>query len=512
LQPTEKYQKKKIMVEKEKNRAPVVVVMGHVDHGKSSILEAIKDLKITGKESGGITQHIGAYEIDHNSKKITFLDTPGHEAFSSMRSRGARVADIAVLVVAADDGVKAQTKEAILHIKKAELPMIVAINKIDKAEADPNRVAQELAESEVYLESIGGKVPVVLVSAKTKENIGELLEMILLIAEIEDLKADSSLPATGVIVESQLDPLKGSTATVIIEQGTLKRGDVISSSTTLGKVKNLEDFQGEPIDEVGPSMPAIVYGFVDVPLISDEFKVFSDIKSANNYVKEKSAEKESEKRSVTIGEESINIVLKADFLGSLEAIESMMSEIPQERISLNILKSDVGEISEVDVNLAKSSNATIFGFRVKKSPQVEIIAERDQVKILTFDIIYELIEKVREVMEKSITPKIERIDLGEAKVLALFFHGKDHQIIGCKVVQGEIKRGAEIEIYRDEAESGEKKLIGKGKIKGIKRGAREVESEKSGEECGIFYMGDAKIEEGDIIHAYVMKKEEIEGI
>ena len=437
------------MVEKEKNRAPVVVVMGHVDHGKSSILEAIKDLKITGKESGGITQHIGAYEIDHNSKKITFLDTPGHEAFSSMRSRGARVADIAVLVVAADDGVKAQTKEAILHIKKAELPMIVAINKIDKAEADPNRVAQELAESEVYLESIGGKVPVVLVSAKTKENIGELLEMILLIAEIEDLKADSSLPATGVIVESQLDPLKGSTATVIIEQGTLKRGDVISSSTTLGKVKNLEDFQGEPIDEVGPSMPAIVYGFVDVPLISDEFKVFSDIKSANNYVKEKSAEKESEKRSVTIGEESINIVLKADFLGSLEAIESMMSEIPQERISLNILKSDVGEISEVDVNLAKSSNATIFGFRVKKSPQVEIIAERDQVKILTFDIIYELIEKVREVMEKSITPKIERIDLGEAKVLALFFHGKDHQIIGCKVVQGEIKRGAEIEIYRD---------------------------------------------------------------
>ncbi len=492
-------------------RPPVVVIMGHVDHGKSSILEAIKDLKITGKESGGITQHIGAYEIDHQSKKITFLDTPGHEAFSSMRSRGARVADIAVLVVAADDGVKTQTKEAIAHIKKAEVPMIVAINKIDKPEADPDKITQQLASEEVYLESIGGKTPSVAVSAKTKENINELLEMILLISEMEDLKADISLPASGIIIESQLDSLKGPIATAIVETGILKKGDVIATSSVVGKVKSISDFQGNLINEVLPSMPAIVYGFTNVPSVGDKFKSFSDVQLANNFVKEKQSGKDDLKKDIVSSVETINIIIKADFLGSLEAIERMISEIPQERIALNILKLEVGDISENDVKMSKTANAIIFGFRVKKMPQVDLIIERDGVTVLIFDVIYELIEKIRKVMEMAITPRIERSDLGKIKVLTLFFHEKKHQILGCKVLEGEIKRGAELEVMRLNFENKEEQ-IGKGKIKEIRRGPKEIEKIGQGEECGISYEGDVKVEEGDILVAYLMEKEKIVGI
>ncbi len=493
-------------------RPPVVVVMGHVDHGKSSILEAIKDLKITGKESGGITQHIGAYEIDHQSKKITFLDTPGHEAFSSMRSRGARVADVAVLVVAADDGVKTQTKEAINHINKSGIPMIVAINKIDKPEADPEKTTQQLSAEEVYLESIGGKTPSVAVSAKTKQNIGELLEMILLISEMEDLEADTSLPATGIIVESQLDSLKGTMATVIVEKGTLKKGDFIATSSVTGKVKNLENFQNELIEKVLPSMPAVVYGFDNVPAVGDEFKVFNDSQSVINFVKEKRSEREEKKKSIISGVENINIIIKADFLGSLEAVKDMISEIPQERMALNILKSEVGDINESDIKLAKSAGAIIFGFRVKKAAQTEVMIERDDVKVLIFDIIYELIETTRKIMERAITPRIERVDLGKAKVLALFFHEKKHQILGCKILDGELKRGAELEVMRLNLDDGEEEQIGKGKIKAIKRGTKETEKVGQGEECGISYEGDIKVEEGDVLHAYIMEKEKIEGI
>jgi len=503
------------MNEKKENiitRPPVVVIMGHVDHGKSSILEAIKDLKITGAESGGITQHIGAYEIDHQSKKITFLDTPGHEAFSSMRSRGARVADIAVLVIAADDGVKTQTKEAIAHIKKAGIPMIVAINKIDKPEADPDKITQQLSSEEIYLESIGGKTPSVAVSAKTKKNINELLEIILLISEMEDLKADTSLPASGIIVESQLDSLKGPTATVIVEAGTLRKGDIVATSSTVGKIKNLGDFQGDPIDEVLPSMPAIVYGFTDVPSVGDEFKSFPNTQSANEFVKEKRLEKGELKREVVSGVEMINIIIKTDFLGSLEAIEGMISEIPQERIALKILKSEVGDINESDVKMAKSTDAVIFGFRVKKMPQIELIIERDNVKVLIFDVIYELIEKMRKVMEMAITPRIERVNLGKAKVLVLFFHEKDHQILGCKVLEGEIRRGAELEVMRIHSENKEEEQIGKGRVKKIKRGTKETEKIERGEECGISYEGDVKVEEGDVLVAYLMEKEKIGGV
>lgn len=493
-------------------RPPVVVVMGHVDHGKSSILEAIKDFKITKKEAGGITQHIGAYEIEHKSKKITFLDTPGHEAFSAMRSRGARVADITVLVVAADDGVKTQTKEAIAHAKKAGTPIIVAINKIDKPEADSNRVIQELSAEEVYLESIGGEIPSVLVSAKTKENIGDLIEMILLMAEMESLQADMSLAPSGIIVESHLDHLKGPTTTIIVENGVLKKGDIVTTRSVLGRIKKIEDFQGNPIEEVTPSMPAIVYGFEDIPMVGDEFRSFDNTSLAKEFIKEKSLEKVDKNKDINPDAEVVNVIFKADFLGSLEAIEGMIAEIPQERMAVKIIKSEIGNINESDIILAKSSNAIIFGFRVKVASQAKAIVERDKVVVLVFDVIYEFIEKIRKVMERAITPRIERIELGKAKVLALFFDGKGHQIVGCKIIQGEVKRGAEIEILRSNSETEEEEKVGKGRAKGIKRGTKDVEKIDQGEECGISYEGSIKVEEGDTLQFYLMETEKIEGI
>jgi len=494
------------------SRPPVVVILGHVDHGKSSILEAIKDLKITKKESGGITQHIGAYEVEHQNKKITFLDTPGHEAFSSMRSRGSSVADIAILVVAADDGVKSQTKEAISHIKEAKIPVIVAINKIDKPEADPNRVAQQLAEAEIYLESIGGKVPGVFVSAKTGENIGDLLEMILLVAEMEKLEVDITIPSDGTIIESHLDSLRGPVATVITKNGILKKGDIVATTFTLGRVKNLEDFQKNRIESALPSTPVIIYGFESMPLVGSEFKVFPNNEEARQFVESsQSLKKEIQIKNNTV-EKVINIILKADFFGSLEAIEGMVTTLPQERIALKILKSEVGDINESDVKLAKSTEAIIFGFKVKTTTQIESIIERESVNLFIFDIIYKLIDKIKEIMEAAIVPRIERVELGKCKVLALFFHEKNHQIIGCKILQGEIKKEAELEVMRIVPENGEETKIGSGKIKKIKIGNREVDKANQGEECGISYEGNIKIEEGDLLQAYIMKKEEINGL
>ncbi len=491
------------------SRPPVVVILGHVDHGKSSILEAIKDLKITKKESGGITQHIGAYEVEHQNKKITFLDTPGHEAFSSMRSRGSSIADIAVLVVAADDGVKGQTKEAIGHIKEAEIPVIVAINKIDKPEADPDRVVQQLAEAEIYLESIGGKVPGIFISAKTGKNIGDLLEMLLLVAEMEKLETDITIPATGIIIESHLDSLRGPVTTVITKTGILKKGDIIATTSTAGKVKSLEDFQKNKIESARPSTPAIIYGFENMPLVGSQFKVFSSNEEARQFGEINQLSKKDIQTKNETAEKVINLILKTDFFGSLEAIEGMIAIIPQERIALKIIKSGVGDINESDLKLAKSAEAIIFGFKVKVISQVESMIERERVNLFIFDIIYKLVDKIKEIMETAIVPRIERIELGKCKVLALFFHEKNHQIIGCKVIQGEIKREAELEVVRIISKDEGETKVGSGKIKKLKIGNREVDKVGQGEECGISYEGNIKIEEGDLLQVYVMKKEEI---
>ncbi len=496
------------------SRPPVVVILGHVDHGKSSILEAVKDIKITEKESGGITQHIGAYEIEHLGKKITFIDTPGHEAFSAMRSRGARVADVAVLVVAADEGVKPQTEEAIIHIKESGIPMIVALNKIDKPEANAERVSQQLAEKEIYLESIGGKIPSALISAKKKEGLEDLLELIILTAELENLTGDVSVPAEGVIVESHIDSMKGCTVTVIIEKGVLKKQDIIATKSACGKIKSLKDFQGKEIDGAFPSMPVTICGFSGVPFVGDNFRVFADSDSAQKFMKKESDKKNNviEKKITNKDQEQINLILKTDFLGSLEAIEGMLNQISQERVVLKIIKSGVGDINESDVKMAKSGKAEIIGFKVKSANDIINLAERDSVNIFIFNIIYELVEHVKKVMEKAINPRKERINLGKAKVLAVFIQDKNRQIIGCKNIQGEIKRGSYLEIFRLNPESKEEELVGKGKISNLKRGEKNVEKIVEGEECGILYEGNLKIEQGDILLAYIEQEEKIEKI
>jgi len=509
------------MVEKEKQnkkkstRPPVVVVLGHVDHGKSSILEAIRDLKITEKESGGITQHIGAYEVEHPStssgqaKKITFIDTPGHEAFSAMRARGAKIADIAILVVDATEGVKPQTKEAIIAVKKAGIPMIVAINKMDKTGADPQKVKNHLSREKVLVESMGGDIPSVEVSAKTGQGIEELLEMISLVADMEELEQDLKSRPEGTIVESFLDHYRGPVATLVLKKGVLKLKDVIATDKTCAKIKNLENFQEKEIKKIYPSQPAVVLGFEKVPQIGEKFKKYeSPQKAINKIEKEKSKKERETPSSVFVEEEGqkvLNIILKADVLGSLEAIEEVLKNLPQDKVIVRILKSEVGNINESDLKLARMSNAQIVGFRVKIDSAVgAVIKKKDKkVKIETYDVIYELIQSVREGMHRKIVPKTIREDLGKVKVLVIFRTRKTRQIIGGKVTKGEARKSAKIEVYDGEEKKGE------GKIINLQQNKRDVSKLKSGEECGILYEGNVKIQEGDILKIYTEKKEKI---
>ena len=486
-------------------RPPVVVVMGHVDHGKSSLLEAIKGLKITAKESGGITQHIGAYEVEHQGKKITFLDTPGHEAFSAMRSRGAKVADIAILVVDAEESVKPQTKEAILHIQKSGIPMIVAINKIDKPGADPDKVKRELMQSNVLVESLGGKIPQVLTSAKEKKGLNELLEIILLVAEMEDLKGDIQKPAEGVVVESYLDNQRGPIATVLLRDGILKKGDIIAAYPALGKVKSIEDFQGVPREEGLPSMPCVVNGFEVVPQVGEKFEVYPDIESAQKHLEKK--EKRLDGFGMTLIEKDmrvLNLVLKADVQGSVEAILEVLKGLPQEKVVLRVLKGEAGEIQEGDVRLAKDGKAKIIGFRVKTNVIAKNLAERENVSITTFDVIYHLAQGVRVLMERRAAPEKVKTDLGKLKVLIVFLTEKNRQIVGGKIIEGEIKKGTQIEVLR------ENEVVGRGRPINLQKNKKDIERAVKGDECGVLYEGDVKIEQGDVLQIYLEEKKKVE--
>ena len=488
-------------------RPPVVVILGHVDHGKSSILEAIKDLKITEKESGGITQHIGAYEIEHPStssgqaKKITFIDTPGHEAFSAMRSRGAKVADIAVLVVAANEGVKSQTKEAISHIKISKLPFVVALNKIDDPKADPEKTKRELVKEHVLVESLGGKVPSVEISAKTKQNIEELLALILLLAEMEDLKGNIHKKAEVVVIEAYVDSKRGPTATLLLRDGVLEKGDILGTPSTFGKMKILEDSQRNQIEKAFPSMPVVALGFEKVPRIGEKFEIFPDLETAKTKIKEgvgKTAE-----RQIFVGEPKkkvLNLILKTDVLGSLEVITELFQKLPQEKIGLRVLKEEVGDILETDVKLAKPARAKIIGFRVKTSPIVKTIAEKEGVRILNYGIIYDLAQGVRELMEKTLEPETERKELGKIKTLLIFRKEKNRQIIGGKVMEGKVKKGALVEILRNE------EMIGRGKLINLQREKKDVEECNVRDECGILYEGSEPIAEGDILIFYTEER------
>ena len=478
-----------------------MVVLGHIDHGKTTLLNTIRQIEFTGEKPGGaITQHIGAFEIEKDGKKITFIDTPGHEAFSAMRSRGAKVADIAILVIDAVEGIQAQTKEAISHIKKAQIPFIVALNKVDKPEANPEKVKRELKKEDVLVEELGGKIPSVETSAKTGQGIDELLDLISLIAEMENLQVDISKAGEGVVIESYLDSQRGPTATLILNEGVLKLGDIIGTPTAVGKIKILENFQGKALEKVLPGEPAVIVGLEIVPKVGENFKVFSDIESAKKYLEVKEKKEAPEVLEIESSQKVLNLILKTDVLGSIEAIEEVLKELPQEKIILRILKAEVGEINESDIKLAKSAKALILGFRVKINPLAQNFAEREKIKIMTFEVIYDLVEGLRNFMEKIITPTVLREELGKVKILVIFLTEKNRQIVGGKVIEGEVRKGTQIEVFRGE------ELIGQGKLINLQRNKKDIEKVGKGEECGILYEGETKIEVGDILLIYTEER------
>jgi translation initiation factor IF-2 len=484
-------------------RPPIVVVLGHIDHGKSSLLEAIRDFRITAKESGGITQHIGAYQIEEQGKKITFIDTPGHEAFSQMRSRGAKVADIAILVIDAAEGVKPQTKEVITSVKEVQIPVIIALNKIDKPEANPEKVKRELQKEGLLVESLGGEIPCLEVSAKTKKGIPELLELILLVAEMEELKSDLSVSATGVVVESYLDNFRGPTATLLLTDGYLKIGDVVVTNSACVKIKNLESFQGKSLSQVLAADPVIVFGFNQTPRVGEEFKVVKDLNVAEDYIAQQQKLKVAEKESPELtADKVLSLVIKSDVLGSAEAVEGILKSLPQDKVALKILKLEAGNINESDVKLAQSSGATILGFRVKTDSVVKRILTREKIRIMTFDIIYDLVEGVHKLMEKIVSPEDIRKNLGRMRVLAKFLTEKNRQIIGGRVTEGEVKKGSQIEVLRG---SNEEK-VGQGRMINLQRNKKDADLIQKGEECGILFEGNVAIEEGDTLSFYVEER------
>ncbi len=500
----------------------VVVLVGHIDHGKSSILQAIKDFKILDKETGGITQHIGTYEVEHSpagseqSKKITFIDTPGHEAFSAMRARGAKVADIAILVVAADQGVQAQTKEAISHIKEAQIPIIVAINKIDRPQSDPERIKDELSQNNILVEGRGGDVPCVKTSAKTGKGTTELLEMILLVAELQDLRFDASSRAKGVVVESSVSSKRGCVATLLLERGSLRKGEIVGTCSATGKIKRIENFLGEEIEEARAGQGILVLGFNEMPILGEEFTVYPSIEAAKGNMEVRV--KEARKRIIFSSEpenKALNLIIKTDVLGSISPIKEILMGLPQDKITLKILKTGAGDINLADVKLAEDSKALILGFRVGASSSILDIAERRWVKIFRFDLIYDMVEGLRNFIKKTLKPELIKVDLGKLKVLLIFKTDKKRQIIGARILDGEIKKGDSMEIFRPAPDIKTKVLsddnkIGKGRAIKLEKDKKELKAGKKGDEVGILYEGDCIVQEGDILKVYKEERRSIE--
>ncbi len=488
------------MSKKTKKRPPVVAVLGHVDHGKSSLLEAIKNLKITDKESGGITQHTGAYMVEEKGEKITFIDTPGHEAFSAMRSRGAEVADIGILVIAADEGVKKQTKEAIKHLKEAGIPFIVALNKMDKADANCcEKAKKELSLEDVFVESYGGKVPCVQVSAKEKSGIKELLEMIVLIAEMEEIEADYEKPAEGVVIETHIDPKKGVSATLLVKEGTLEKGDIIGTDCCFGTVREIKNFKKEELKKAPPSTPARTSGLKMNPHVGEEFRVFETKKEARDA-------RVSEGGMIDFSEEfnpegkAVNLVIKADVLGSLEAIKNVLKKLPREKVGINVLDCGIGEVSENDVDRAKTWNGKILAYRVKVNNTAKELARQNEIDIFNYDVIYNLTEGVRKEMEKLLEAEEVEEETGTAKILEVFKTDKKRQILGGKVINGKVEKGTPVKIIK------EKEIIGEGKLINIKKGEKDVDRIPEREEFGMLYEGEEEVKEGDFLKAYRKKK------
>ncbi|HIQ26141.1 MAG TPA: translation initiation factor IF-2 [Aquifex aeolicus] len=502
-------------------RPPVVVVMGHVDHGKTSLLDRIRKTDVARREKGGITQHIGASQVElETGKKITFLDTPGHEAFTTLRARGAKVADIAVLVVAADDGVMPQTVEAINHAKDAEIPIIVAVNKIDLPQANPDKVLRELSEHGLIPEEWGGDTPVVRVSAKTGEGIEELLEMITLVAELEELKANPKGKTKAVIIETKLDPKRGPVATAIVQNGTLKVGDIFVAGSTYGRVRAMVDDKGRRLKEAPPGTPVELLGFEELPEPGDILIVVSDEKTARLLAEQRKRQKEQEKLKGTAlkleeiyekiqkGElKELKIVLKADTIGSIEALKKALEELSTDKVKVFIIHSGVGAISESDIMLAKASGAIVIGFNTRPNPAARRLLEEEKVDVRTYGIIYDAVEDVKKALEGLLEPQKVEEALGQAEVRATFKIKKVGTVAGCYVLEGKLVRGAKARLVREGV------VIYEGEIEGLKRFKEDVKEVPKGFECGVKLKDFNDIKVGDIIECYEIKfiKPSLEG-
>lgn len=495
-------------------RPPVVVVMGHVDHGKTSLLDAIRHSSVTKGEAGGITQHIGAYVANVNGEKITFLDTPGHEAFTSMRARGANITDIAILVVAADDGIMPQTIESINHAKAAGVSLIVAINKMDKEGANPDRIKEELTKYDIVCEEWGGDVICVPVSAKTGEGIDELLENVLLVAEVKELKANPERLAKGTVIEARLDKGRGPIATLLVQNGTLKQGDVLIAGTAVGRVRVMTNHKGKAVKSAGPSVPVEITGLAEVPSAGDTFNAVDDEKLARELVEKRKHEAKQEQfnayRKVTLdnlfsqiaeGEiKELPIIVKADVQGSVEAVKQSLEKLSNNEVRVRVIHGAVGAVKESDVMLANASNAIIVGFNVRPDPVASENALRDGVDIRLYRIIYDAIEEITTAMKGMLAPKFREVELGRAEVRQVYKISNVGMVAGSYVLNGKITRGCQIRVVRDGI------IIADDKIAGLKRFKDDAKEVADGYECGISLEKFSDVKEGDIFEAYIVEE------
>jgi translation initiation factor IF-2 len=496
-----------------KPRPPVVTILGHVDHGKTSLLDVIRETDVATGEAGGITQHIGAYQVEMKGRLITFLDTPGHAAFTQMRARGAQGADIVILVVAADDGVMPQTKEAIAHAKAARVPIIVALNKVDKANANPDRVKQQLAEQELVPDEWGGNTMVVPVSAKEKKGIDDLLEGILLVADNTDIRANPKGEVIGTVIEAELDKSKGVMATLLIQSGTLEVGDVVIAGTAHGKLRALTDYKGKPIKKAGPSMPVSVMGLNEVPSAGDVFRVVETDKEARAIVAEMTdaAKSQTQTRRRTtledlfanaqLGEaKELNLIVKADVQGSLDPIVSELNKLGGGEIGLKIIYTETGNISDNDIMLASASNAILIGFNVQADVSARRLAEKEGVDIRLYEIIYRMTEDIEKALKGMLDPVVKEKVIGRAQVLAVFTASKFGRVAGCKVTDGELRRNAKARLLRGDD------IVYEGDMGSLRHEKDDVKEIRQGFECGVGFKNFKDIKVGDQLVCYILEE------
>ena len=496
-------------------RSPVVAILGHVDHGKTTLLDAIRESNIVGKEHGGITQHIGAYRVFHENRPITFIDTPGHEAFTQLRARGANLTDIVILVVAADDGVMPQTKEAINHAKAADVPIIVAINKIDKKDVDTDKVKQQLSKEGLMVEDWGGDIVSVEISAKEKTNLNELLEMILLMSDMIELKANPTIEAQGIVLEARLDATKGPVATVIILHGTLKQGQTFISGNIVGKARALFDENGKPLKSAGPSVPVEVLGFTDVPSAGDIFQVLPDPEMAKRISQIRISQTEKreapEPEHLTLDQlfkkfeegevKELALIIKADVQGSVEVLADVLPSLSTEEVKIKIVHAATGNITETDVLLASASDAIILGYNIKTSQKTLEMAKEENVEIRNYNVIYQLTKDVKDALHGLLEPIQKEVYLGRAEIRRIFRVPKVGSIAGCLVTDGKITRNSQVRIIRGE------EVVHQGKISSLKHIKENVTEINKGYECGIGIESFRDIQEGDIIEAFITELE-----